>query len=72
MQPLLQDFCPPLLPSQLLDYLTRPETRREIAQQLKKQEDFYGKAFPLARLKRPCAASPATGTGTGVFFSSVF
>jgi hypothetical protein len=52
MQPVYLDFCPPLVPYQVLQFLTKPRQRRSIIKQFNRLKGFYGKSFSLAPLKK--------------------
>jgi hypothetical protein len=52
MQPLYLDYCPPLVPHQVLEFLTQPRQRRAIVKQFNRLKGFYGKSFSLAPLKK--------------------
>mgnify|MGYP001055603091 CR=1 FL=1 len=52
MQSLYLDFCPPLAPHQVLQFLTQPRQRRAIVKQFNRLKGFYGKSFSLAPLKK--------------------
>ena len=52
MQPIYLDFCPPLAPHQVLQFLTQPRQRRAIVKQFNRLKGFYGKSFSLSPLKK--------------------
>ena len=52
MQPIYLDYCPPLAPHQVLQFLTQPRQRRAIVKQFNRLKGFYGKSFSLAPLKK--------------------
>jgi hypothetical protein len=52
MQPFYLDFCPPLVPHQVLQFLTKPRQRKSIVKQFNRLKGFYGKSFSLAPLKK--------------------
>ena len=52
MQPLYLDYCPPLAPHQVLQFLTQPRQRRAIVRQFNRLKGFYGKSFSLSPLKK--------------------
>jgi hypothetical protein len=49
--PLCREYCPPLAPQQILQFLTIRRTRSTIIQQLRRLEGFYNKEFPVIPLK---------------------
>jgi hypothetical protein len=52
MKAVYLDFCPPLAPQQVLQYLTQPKQRKPIVDQLNRLKKFYGKSYSLLPLKR--------------------
>ncbi len=52
MQPVYLDYCPPLAPHQVLQFLTKPRQRRAIVRQFNRLKGFYDKSFSLAPLKK--------------------
>jgi len=52
MQPVYLDYCPPLVPHQVLQFLTKPRQRRAIVRQFNRLKGFYDKSFSLAPLKK--------------------
>ena len=52
MQSLYRDFCPPLVPQQVLQYLINPKSRRLVKNRLKRLKKLYGKSFHLRPLNR--------------------
>ncbi|MGD2030170.1 MAG: hypothetical protein PVG86_09565 [Desulfobacterales bacterium] len=52
MQSLCKDFCPPLVPNQVLQFLTKPGQRKRIISQFNRLKEFYGKSFSLAPLRK--------------------
>jgi class 3 adenylate cyclase len=52
MQPVHLDFCPPLVPRQVMQFLISPESRKEITSRLERLEGFYGKPFDLKPLRK--------------------
>lgn len=51
MQPVYEAYCPPLTPSQILNFLTAPGSRRNIYRQFKKSGEFYDRSVSLAPLR---------------------
>ncbi len=49
--PIYLEYCPPLAPQQVLQFLTIPRTRKTIIQQLRRLEGFYNKTFSMIPLK---------------------
>jgi hypothetical protein len=52
MGSLYPQYCPPLVPQQVLQFLTKPSQRKGIINQLNRLKGFYGKSFSLAPLKQ--------------------
>ena len=52
MQSLYRDFCPPLVPQQILQYLIAPRSRKQVKSRLKRLKKLYGKTFNLWPLNR--------------------
>ena len=46
------EYCPPLSPQQVLQYLTQPKQRKRIVRQLNRLKRFYGKSYSLLPLKQ--------------------
>jgi hypothetical protein len=55
MKSICLEYCPPLVPHQVLQYLIEPKKRKDIARQLSRVKGFYGKAFSLIPLKKKIA-----------------
>ncbi len=51
MKSIYLEYCPPLVPHQVLQFLIQPKQRKNIASQLSRVKEFYGKNFSLAPLK---------------------
>jgi hypothetical protein len=51
IHPLVRDYCPPLMPQQMVQYILKPASRRRVLRQLKRSEKFYGKNISLKPLK---------------------
>ncbi len=52
MQPEYQEFCPPLVPQQIMQYLISPKARRLIKNRLKRLSQVYSRPFPLVALNK--------------------
>ena len=52
MQSLYRDYCPPLVPQQVLQYLINPRSRKLVRNRLKRLKKLYGKSFRLWPLNR--------------------
>ncbi len=52
MRVLYGDYCPPLVPQQILQYLINPRSRKQIRNRLKRLKKLYGKTFHLWPLNR--------------------
>ncbi len=62
MQPLYREFCPPLIPQQVLQYLVSPKDRKLIKKRLKRLKRLYGKTFRLRPLNRKVVQLERMGT----------
>ena len=52
MQSLYRDYCPPLVPQQVLQYLINPKSRKLVRNRLKRLKKLYGKTFRMWPLNR--------------------
>ncbi len=52
IQPIFRDYCPPLVPQLLLQYMVSFRTRRTLAARVRRLRKFYGRALTLGPLKR--------------------
>lgn len=52
MQSLYRDYCPPLVPQQVLQYLINPKSRRMIRNRLNRLKQLYGQTFRMWPLNR--------------------
>jgi hypothetical protein len=52
IHPLAKDYCPPLMPQQIVQFLIKRGSRRQIIRQLKISERFYGRNFSIKPLKK--------------------
>ena len=55
MKSVYLQYCPPLVPHQVLQFLIQPKKRKNIASQLSRVKGFYGKSFSLVPLKNKIA-----------------
>ena len=55
MKSVYLEYCPPLVPHQVLQFLTQPKKRKNIANQIFRVKGFYGKSFSLVPLKNKIA-----------------
>ena len=55
MKSVYLEYCPPLGPHQVLQFLIYPKQRKNIAGQLSRLKGFYGKSFSLVSLKKKLA-----------------
>ena len=62
MQPLYRDYCPPLVPQQILQYLIDPKSRKLVRNRLKRLKQLYGKTFRLWPLNRKVVQMERMGT----------
>lgn len=52
MQSLYRNYCPPLVPQQILQYLIAPRSRKQVKNRLKRLKKLYGKTFNMWPLNR--------------------
>ena len=52
MKAIYQEYCPPLVPQQVLQYLISSEARKSVAAHLKRLKVYYGKSVSLVNLKK--------------------
>ena len=52
MQSVYRDYCPPLIPQQILQYLISPKSRKQVRSRLKRLKKLYGKSFRMWPLNR--------------------
>ena len=52
MKPIYQEYCPPLVPQQVLQYLTSSSARKSLTAYLKRLNTYYGKSVSLVSLKK--------------------
>ncbi len=52
MQSIYLEYCPPLVPHQIRQFLVNPRQRKSIISQLNRLKGFYGKSFPLLPLRK--------------------
>jgi hypothetical protein len=52
MQPEYLQYCPPLVPQQVVQYLISPKARRVVKNRLKRLTNVYGRPFPLGPLNK--------------------
>jgi hypothetical protein len=52
MKAIYQEYCPPLVPQQVLQYLISSEARKSVAAHLKRLKVYYGKTISLVPLKK--------------------
>ena len=50
MKPIYRQYCPPLNPQQIVQFLTTPKARKSIIQQLNRLKEFYGRELSLKPL----------------------
>jgi len=56
MQPEYLEYCPPLIPQQIIQYLTVPKARKAIRNRLKRMKKIYNREFSLRPLYRKIKA----------------
>jgi class 3 adenylate cyclase len=52
MQPEYLEYCPPLTPQQIIQYLLFPKSRRVVRSRLKRMKKSYGRSFSLSPLNK--------------------
>jgi len=52
MKAIYQEYCPPLAPQQILQFLISSEARKSLAAHLKRLKVYYGKSVSLVALKK--------------------
>jgi hypothetical protein len=52
MKDVYSEYCPPLAPQQVLQYLIQPKQGKLIVDQLNRLKKFYGKSYSLSPLKK--------------------
>jgi class 3 adenylate cyclase len=52
MKAIYQEYCPPLVPQQVLQYLISNEARKSVAAHVKRLKVYYGKTVSLVPLKK--------------------
>lgn len=52
MKSIYQEYCPPLVPQQVLQFLISSDARKSVAAQLKRLKIYYGKTVSLVPLKK--------------------
>ncbi len=56
IRPIIKEYCPPLAPHQVAQFLLNPLKRRSIVRRLKRSEKFYRKNFAIKPLKKQTIA----------------
>ena len=52
MQPAYLEYCPPLVPQQVVQYLTSSPAKKSVIAHLNRLKVYYGKSFSLVNLKK--------------------
>lgn len=52
IQPIFREYCPPLVPQILLQYMVAFRTRRNLVARIRRLRKFYGRTFSVRPLKR--------------------
>lgn len=52
VQPIYQEYCPPLVPHQIIQYLTFPKSRKIVVNRLKRLKKFRGRTYSLKPLNQ--------------------
>jgi hypothetical protein len=56
MQPEYLEYCPPLIPQQIIQYLTTPKSRKVIHNRLKRMKQMYNRSYSLSPLYKKIKA----------------
>ncbi len=56
MQPEYLEYCPPLVPQQIIQYLTVPRSRRVLRNRIKRMQKMYNRSYSLSPLSRKIKA----------------
>ena len=52
MKPIYLEYCPPLVPQQVLQYLTSSDAKKSVIAHLKRLKVYYGKSVSMVNLKK--------------------
>ena len=52
MQPEYLEYCPPLIPQQIIQYLTVPRSRRVLRNRIKRMQKMYNRSYSLGPLSK--------------------
>ena len=52
IQPIYRDYCPPLVPHQIIQYLVFPKSRKTVINRLKRLKKFQGRNYSLKPLQQ--------------------
>ncbi len=63
MQPEYLEYCPPLIPQQIIQYLTIPKSRKIIRNRLKRMKKIYNRNFSLRPLSKKIKAMEQMTSG---------
>jgi hypothetical protein len=63
MQPEYLEYCPPLIPQQIIQYLTVPKSRKIIRNRLKRMKKIYNRNFSLRPLSKKIKAMEQMTSG---------
>lgn len=56
MQPEYLEYCPPLIPQQIIQYLTVPRSRRVLRNRIKRMQKMYNRSYSLSPLSKKIKA----------------
>jgi hypothetical protein len=56
MQPEYLQYCPPLIPQQIIQYLTIPRSRRVLRNRIKRMQKMYSRSYSLSPLSKKIKA----------------
>ena len=52
MRDIYKDYCPPLVPQQILHFMVDPKSRKTVVSRLKRLKKLYNQPFSLSPLKK--------------------
>jgi hypothetical protein len=62
MQPEYLEYCPPLIPQQIIQYLTVPRSRRVLRNRIKRMQKMYNRSYSLGPLSKKIKAMEQMST----------
>lgn len=61
MKPLFRNYCPPLSPHQIIQFLVAPDERKQIVNRIKRLKGFYGESLSVIPLRKDSKKVNRTG-----------